>query len=209
MIAQLTGRIVDKSIEKDHLRVVLDVHGVGYEVFLTKTSDNKFQTGDSLTLFIRESVTAFDGATTLYGFVTKDEVEMFTQVRENVEGVGPKKALEVLDKITKSLPDFKRAVIDEDFALLVSVFGFTKKTAEKLVFSLKGKIEAWSVTGPAKWAETPRGSEWETLSALVNLGYTEIEARDTVKRAKDKLGNSSSMKDLLQESLRMMASKIS
>ncbi len=207
MIAQLKGRIIDKTLEKDTLRTVIDVQGVGYEVFLAKASENKFQTGDLLTLLIRESVTAFDGATTLYGFLTREEIEMFTQIRDNVDGMGPKKALECLDKIMKSLPDFKRAVIDEDFALLVSVFGFTKKTAEKLVFSLKGKIESWSVTGPAKWAEIPKGSEWETLSALVNLGYTEMEARETVQKVKEKLGAAAPMKSMLQESLRLMATR--
>ncbi len=207
MIAHLKGRIAEKSIEKDSLRSVIDVQGVGYEVFLAKASESKFKIGDTLTLLIKESVTAFDGATTLYGFLTREEVEMFTQIRENVDGMGPKKALECLDKIMKSLPDFKRAVIDEDFALLVSVFGFTKKTAEKLVFSLKGKIESWAVTGPAKWAEAPKGTEWETLSALVNLGYTEVEARETVQKVKEKLGADAPTKSLLQESLRLMASR--
>jgi Holliday junction DNA helicase RuvA len=209
MIAQLQGQIVEKSLEKDSLRVVMDVHGVGYEVFLVKASDAKLRVGGTLTLYIRESVTAFDGATTLYGFVSREESELFDQIRENVEGMGPKKALECMDKITKSLPDFKRAVIDDDLPLLVSVFGFTKKTAEKLVFSLKGKIESWAVSGPVKWAETPKGPEWETLSGLVNLGYSEVEAREAVQRVKEKLGAGASMKALLQESLRLMGARLS
>ena len=56
------------------------------------------------------------------------------------------KALECLDKINKSLPDFKRAVIDGDLNLLVSVFGFTKKTAEKLLFAFRGQADGWSVS---------------------------------------------------------------
>src|SRR5204863_3821412 len=116
---------------KDLLRIVLDVQGVGYEVVLAKSADPRVVVGESALLQIKESVTAFDGATTLYGFLTREETDLFTRIRENVDGMGPKKALECLDKISKSLPDFKRAIIETDVALLVSVFGFTKKTAEK------------------------------------------------------------------------------
>jgi Holliday junction DNA helicase RuvA len=209
MIAQLHGRVLEKSLDKDALRVTVDVQGVGYELFLAKSSETRFNIGETLVFRIRESVTAFDGATTLYGFLSKEECDLFTRIRENVDGMGPKKALECLDKITKSLPDFKRAVIEGDHAFLVSVFGFTKKTAEKLVVALKDKLDEISLPGTAKWADVIKGPEFEAVSGLVNLGYTEQEARQTIQRAKEKLGPNASMKALLQESLRTMGARLS
>jgi Holliday junction DNA helicase RuvA len=209
MIAQLRGRLIEKSLEKDLLRVLVDVQGVGYEVFLAKSADPRLTVGEQIVLLIRESVTAFDGATTLYGFISREEVDLFNKIRENVDGMGPKKALECLDKISKSLPDFKRAVLDSDVSLLVSVFGFTKKTAEKLAASLKDKLEGMSVAGAPKWAEALRGPDWEAVSGLVNLGYTDLEARETIQKAKEKLGPNASMKSLLQEALRTMGARLS
>jgi len=203
MIAHLRGKLEEIKLDKEVLRVVLDVQGVGYEVLLAKSSENLLQKGQVLNLFIRESVTAFEGTTTLYGFLTKEEREFFERIREKVDGVGPKKALEIIEKINKSLPDFRRAVIDEDLRLLVSVFGFTKKTAEKLVFALKGQADSWLVTGPVKWAEKPKSSEEsEAISGLINLGYMEEEAREAVQKAKSRFPDKSTTENLIQEALR-------
>jgi Holliday junction DNA helicase RuvA len=208
MIAQLTGQIIDAGLEKDTARVVVDVHGVGYEVLVTPTSQTKIRPGQTLTLYVSESVTAFDGATTLYGFLSRDDKDVFLTLRHNVDGMGPKKALECLEKISKSLPDFKRAILDNDTRLLVSVFGFTKKTAEKLVVSLKDGVAAWTSSGAPKWSEVAgRSEESEALSALVNLGYDESEARELLGAAKKNAGEKATVEILLQESLRIVSQK--
>ncbi len=210
MIAQLKGKIVEVTLEKDTLRVVLDVNGVGYEVFMAQSTEGRLAEGQQATLFISESVTAFDGATTLYGFASRDEKDFYKRIRENVDGMGPKKALECLDKISKSMPDFKRAIIEGDVRLLVSVFGFTKKTAEKLVFALKGKVEGWAISGPVKWAEAvSRPAEVDALAGLLNLGYDEAEARELLQKAKSTLGAEAPVEALIKESLRLMSGKIS
>jgi holliday junction DNA helicase RuvA len=210
MIAQLRGKIVSADLEKDALRVVLDVNGVGYELLLCRASEGRVTEGQSVILFVSESVAAFDGATTLYGFLSREEKDFFLSLRENVDGMGPKKALETLDKVAKSLPDFKRAVIDGDQALLVSVFGFTKKTAEKLVFALRGKVEGWSVSGPVRWQDAARTTEEaEALSGLVNLGYREDEARELLSRAKIAMGGAAKTQDLLKEALRLSGARLS
>jgi Holliday junction DNA helicase RuvA len=190
--------------------VIVDVQGVGYEVLMTKTTESRIQAGDQRTILICESVTAFDGATTLYGFLTKEEKEFFTRIRDNVDGMGPKKALECLDKISKSMPDFKRAVIDSDAALLVSVFGFTKKTAEKIIFALKGKMDSWVVAGPIRYQETPKvQKELDVFSGLRNLGYDEVEARDLIQRARGQVPADCSTEDLMKEALKIIGAKIS
>ncbi len=203
MIAHLRGKLEDIQLDKDLLRLVVDVQGVGYEVITAKSNETFLQKGQAITLFIRESVTAFDGATTFYGFLTREEKQFFDRIRDKVEGMGPRKALECIEKINKSLPDFKRAVIDEDMRILESVFGFTKKTAEKLVFALKDQAGGWFVPGQAKWVDKPKSSEEaEAISGLVNLGYRDDEAREAVQKAKDKLGGKGTVQTILQESLR-------
>lgn len=210
MIAQLKGKILEASIEKDFLHAIVDVQGVGYEVVLSRSSDLRVQPNTVMTLFISESVTAFDGATTLYGFVSREEKDLFTRIRENVDGMGPKKALECLDKITKSLPDFKRAVIDGDIRLLVSVFGFTKKTAEKLIFALKGKVDTWVVSGSAKWQEAAKSPlDVEALTGLLSLGYPEEEARELLQKAKATLPVDPTVENVLKEALRIVGARLS
>ena len=203
MIAQLKGKIIETGLEKETFRVVLDVNGVGYEIWMSRATEGRLVEGQTATVFICESVTAFDGATTLYGFATREEKDYYNRLRENVDGMGPKKALECLDKISKSLPDFKRAIIDSDVRLLVSVFGFTKKTAEKLVFALKGKVDAWTVAGPVKWPEAAtRSAEMEALSGLLSMGYDEAESRAMLQRAKGNLGHEAATEALIKEALR-------
>lgn len=210
MIAQLKGKIAETTIEKETFRVVLDVNGVGYEIFMALSTEGRLVEGQTATIFIKESVTAFDGATTLYGFATRDEKDFYTRIRENVDGMGPKKALECLDKISKSMPDFKRAIIDADTRLLVSVFGFTKKTAEKLVFALKGKVEGWSVAGQPKWTEAASSPvEFDALTGLLNLGYDEAEARELLQKSKANLGAAAKAEALITEALKLMGGKIS
>lgn len=210
MIAQLRGKVVSTELDKDALRVVVDINGVGYEALLSKASEARIAEGQTVTLLVAESVAAFDGATTLYGFLTREEKDFFQKLRENVDGMGPKKALETLDKISKSMPDFKRAVIDGDIGLLTSVFGFTKKTAEKLIFALKGKVEGWFVSGSPRFQEAPKTTqESEALSGLVNLGYREDEARDLLARARATLGPNAVTEKLLQEALRLSGARLS
>lgn len=209
MIAQLKGKVLETSMEKDLLRVVLDVQGVGYEVFMARSTEGRIAEGQSVTILVSESVTAFDGATTLYGFASREEKDFYSRIRENVDGMGPKKAMECLDKISKSMPDFKRAVIDGDTNLLVSVFGFTKKTAEKLIFALKGKVESWAVSGTPKWQDTARTpKEQEVLSGLLNLGYEETEARELLQKAKNQLPAEASTEMLLKEALKLLGARL-
>ncbi len=209
MIAHLQGKVADLNLEKDVLRAVIDVHGVGYEVVLARTSEGRLARGQQVTVLISESVTAFEGATTLYGFLTREEKDFFTRIRENVDGMGPKKALECLEKISKSMPDFKRAIIDNDVHLLVSVFGFSKKTAEKLVFALKGQVDTWFVSGPLKWQQAASSQESEAVSGLLNIGYREEEARELVSKAKAALGAEAATAALIQEALRLMGARLS
>lgn len=209
MIAQIKGKIIEAQAAKDALRAVVDVGGVGYEVWMSLASESRIHLGEERPVYISESVTAFDGATTLYGFLTKEEKEFFGQIRQNVDGMGPKKALECLDKISKSMPDFKRAVIDGDVRLLVSVFGFTKKTAEKLIFALRGKMDSWSISSQPKWQDIPPSSSAsQALTGLLNLGYRDEEARELLQQVQKTLGENADVARVLKEALRLSAAKL-
>ena len=136
MIAHLYGTLDSKRGNS----VVIDVNGAGYEVFLTPSTLLSLPNNDSkIKLYIIESTAMYGGATTLYGFISEEEKAVFLLLKDEVQGTGAKKALEYLDKAAKSIGDFRRSIVNKDPAALTGIFGFTKKTADKLISSLKDK----------------------------------------------------------------------
>ena len=124
-------------------------------------------------VFVVESMAMYGGGVTLYGFLSREEKEIYLLLRE-VPGTGSKKALDYLDKIAKSFPDFRRAILDSDTRMLISLFGFTKKTADKMIVALKERLSDLRLSGKEKWSSTqaPAGVS-DALAALVHLGYRE------------------------------------
>lgn len=181
MIASLRGTLLAKDAE----RVVIEAAGVGYEISVTATTASALpEPGRGALLHVAESVAMYGGGVTLYGFLTPCDKEMFLTFRDCVPGTGAKKALEHLDKASKSLPDFRRAVLDKDAKVLIGVFGFTRKTADKLIDGLKGSIAALNFPGAERLAGArgagaaiPAGAMGQALSALAALGYNSAEAR--------------------------------
>ncbi|MGA2091363.1 MAG: Holliday junction branch migration protein RuvA [Endomicrobiales bacterium] len=165
-------------------RAVIDVSGIGYQVNVPGSTAEKLPVpGKEVKLFIVESVAMYGGSTSYYGFLTAQERDMFQLIKDEVPGTGAKKALDYLDKITKSLPDFTRAVANKDCAGLTGIFGFSKKTADKIIVSLKDKIGQIALSGPMKWApKVVTGSREEAVAGLVALGYKEALARQAVER---------------------------
>jgi Holliday junction DNA helicase RuvA len=179
VIVSLRGAVLSKTEDG----VVLEVAGVGYEVSITAATAAALpEPGRSVLLHVAESVAMYGGGVTLYGFLTPSDKEMFLTFRDCVPGTGAKKALEYLDKASRSLPDFRRAVLDKDAKVLTGVFGFTRKTAERLVDALKDEIAAVQVPGAERLARAggavaPAGAMGQALSALAALGYKSAEAR--------------------------------
>lgn len=181
MIAHLRGIYEERTADG----IIIDVGGLGYAVMVPISTVEKLPApGREVKLFIVESFAMYGGGASLYGFLTREERDIFTLLRDEVPGAGAKKALDYLDKVTKSLPDFKRCVAERDIAALVSIFGFTKKTAEKLAAALKDKIGSITVSGAAKWsaALTAASPEAEAISGLVGLGYRDNQAREAVEK---------------------------
>ena len=203
MIVSLRGPVLERTEEG----CVVEAGGVGYGVSLSPSSALRLPpVGEEIRLRIVESVAMYGGGTTLYGFLTDQEKQVYQVLRDNVPGAGAKKALELLDKAAKSLGEFRRSVIEKDVKTLVAMFGFTSKTAEKLVAALQGKMEALSVSGGSAPTESTSAFE-ESVAGLVSLGYREQAARQAAQSARDALGGSTASQDILRESLKYLAGR--
>jgi holliday junction DNA helicase RuvA len=187
MIASLRGVVLSRELES----VVLETGGIGREVHVTASTASRLPApGGEAFLLVVPSYAMYGGGETLYGFLTPAEKAMFCAFRDEIPGTGAKKALEFLDKASKSLPDFRRAVIERDEKLLCGVFGFSKKTATKIVDALKDKLGEVSVPGAPHIARAadavPATGSWaQALQALSALGYRPAEARAALQAVAD------------------------
>lgn len=185
MIASLTGTI--QYISTD--RCVVDVNGVGYEVFLSTVGLSMLpETGEKLFLHIHTSVR--EDAIVLFGFAEQVEKEMFLTLK-TVSGIGPKLALAVLSGMPIDL--LCQAIGSEDIKALITISGVGKKTAERICVELKDKVGSiLPVTSKAvsigKTTEEI-SAVTDALSALVNLGYSDAVAREALAKVKERAGD--------------------
>jgi Holliday junction DNA helicase RuvA len=202
MIGSLRGTLLNKLPGQ----ALIDVQGVGYEVAITvSTYDRLPSTGQEVQLYISESMAMYGGGLTLYGFLTLEDKEIYSLLKE-VPGTGSKKALDYLDKISKSSPDFRRAIIDSDVRALVSLFGFTRKTADKMIVALKDRLAALRVSGKEKWTISGQMPGFgEAVAALVQLGYRETEARAALEQLPPDVRAENSTTTLVKEALKQLA----
>jgi Holliday junction DNA helicase RuvA len=203
LIASLRGVVLSKDLES----LIVEVGGVGHEIHVTAATASRVPPGAEILLFVVPSYAMYGGGETLYGFLDASEKAMFCAFRDEIPGTGAKKALEYLDKASKSLPDFRRAVIDRDEKMLAAVFGFSKKTATKIVDALKGKLDDVRVGGLPhiqKLSEPALLGSWaQALSALESLGYKPSEVRSALQS----LAEEHSGKDMPAEHLVRQALK--
>ncbi|MCB7456832.1 Holliday junction branch migration protein RuvA [Sutterella wadsworthensis] len=171
----MIGRLHGKLLEKNPPQILIDVSGVGYEVDVPmSTFCNLPEVGGELTLHTHFVVR--EDAQLLYGFATLAERAVFRALIK-ISGVGPKIALALLSGIT--VDQLKDAVDRGETGLLTKVPGIGKKTAERLVLELKGKL---SGTGAATAAVPTSGARADVAAALIALGYSEREAAAATKK---------------------------
>ncbi|EPI0166423.1 Holliday junction branch migration protein RuvA [Neisseria gonorrhoeae] len=173
MISRLTGKLVEKTPPQ----IVIDVNGVGYEADVSmQTFYNLPPVGESVQLFTQLIIR--EDAHLLFGFATAEERKTFRQLIK-VGGIGAKTALGILSAMTAD--ELARAVAEEDVKRLSSAPGIGKKTAERMVLELRGKLVAHTVTD-GLFAASPAADETEDIvSTLLALGYNEREAKAAVK----------------------------
>lgn len=171
----MIGRLHGKLLEKNPPQILIDVSGVGYEVDVPmSTFCNLPEVGGELTLHTHFVVR--EDAELLYGFATLAERAVFRALIK-ISGVGPKIALALLSGIT--VDQLKDAVDRGETGLLTNVPGIGKKTAERLVLELKGKLAG---TGAATAAVPTSGARADVAAALIALGYSEREAAAATKK---------------------------
>ena len=169
MIGRLTGVLAEKSPPL----VLIDVNGVGYEVDVPMSSFyNLPALGERVTLLTHFVVR--EDAQQLFGFLTSEERSTFRQLVK-ISGVGPRTALAILSGL--SVSELAQAVSAQQGGRLVKVPGIGKKTAERLLLELKGKL-APDIGAPAQVASDTQA---DIVQALVALGYSERDAALALK----------------------------
>src|SRR5438445_9545390 len=201
MITFLDGKLINAL----PTQAIVDVGGVGYEVFLPLSSYDKLPPPGQMVrvlthLHVRED------AQILYGFMTAAERDLFRLLVNNVSGIGPKLALAVLSGM--SVNNFKTAVVNSDVAMLSKISGLGKKTAERIVLELKDKVGVAAVWEAASAAHAPTPEESqanEAVLALIALGYKQVDAHKAVRDLQEKEGAGKTAEELVKLALKRLA----
>lgn len=182
----MIGRLQGTLAEKNPPQVLIDCHGVGYEVDVPmSTFYNLPGLGETVSLLTHFVVR--EDAQLLYGFATAQEREAFRQLIK-ISGIGPRMALSVLSGM--SVNELSQAITAQEPGRLVKVPGIGKKTAERLLLELKGKL------GPDLGLPTHAANDHQAdiLQALLALGYSDKEAAAALKALPPEVGVSEGIK---------------
>ena len=174
MISRLRGRPAGRSADG----LVVEVGGVGYLVAASATVLRKAaDAGQENEVVVETYLHVREDTLQLYGFADAAERELFTHLL-TVNGVGPKVALGIVSG--SSPAELRRAIALEDFARFLAIPGIGKKTAERIVLELKGKLGNEDVTPISAATPVDRQAELTARDALVELGYTVLEAEQAL-----------------------------
>lgn len=185
MIATIEGIVADKVGDT----AVIELGGIGYEVILTTTDWGSTATGKSAKFYVYEHIR--EDAHQLFGFSSIGAKQLFIQLL-GVNGVGPKVAMQVMSAAT--LERLQQAIAAGDADLFKGVSGVGKKTAERIMVDLRGKVEATGVIGG------PVASGDPAYQALIGLGYTpQIAAEAVAAIPKDVQGEQERVKAALKQ----------
>lgn len=197
MIYRLTGKLIEKTVEN----VVLDVNGIAFILAVPQTVSGMLpQIGEETTLYTYLSVK--EDAMDLYGFATNDEQRCFKSLL-SVSGVGPKAGLAILSVLSPA--QVAAAVAGGDYKRFTAANGIGPKVAQRIVLELKGKFNGESFggisVGTAATGAAEPGKISQAISALVALGYTQVQSAKAVACLDPTL----SVQELIKQSLRLIA----
>lgn len=197
MISHING--VLEHVDQSH--VVVDVGGVGYKISVPASVLTRLpSTGAKVKLFTIQVVREDD--ISLYGFLNKEERALFSLFL-SVSGIGPKLAMALISGFP--LDRLVAAVAQADVALLSSISGIGKKTAERIVVELRDKIGKAYAIKPSEMAIGVKGDQTlvsDSISALIALGYSPREAREAIMRIDASGGKS--IEAILKEALKVL-----
>lgn len=199
MIAHLSGILLEKDARRVQ-RLVIDVHGVGYEVLAPlSTIYTLGEVGAPVALRIYTHVR--EDIIQLFGFATALEHSLFERLI-GVNGVGPKLGLAILSGIEPA--DLGRAIRDNDLGRLTSIPGVGRKTAERLVVELRDRLAQDFNQAPASAAPGAAVRD-DLLSALANLGYQRAAAEKAIDRVAGRSSGALEFEPALREVLKELA----
>lgn len=178
MFAYLNGTI-QKKLPKN---IILTVNDVGYLVSVPNNLFERLKEKQKIELYLYTKVREDD--ISLYGFETVDELEFF-KLLLNVNGIGPKLAMEIL---SQNIDKAKIAIMNGDIAFLSSISGIGKKTAERILVELKGKVTVEDISRIHTGLE--KDLDDEIIEALENLGYQRFEIVRKLKKIPETLTTS-------------------
>jgi holliday junction DNA helicase RuvA len=183
-------------------QAIVDVNGVGYEVLIPLSSYDRLPApGQEIKILTHLAVR--EDAHVLYGFISHAERELFRMLVNNVSGIGPKIAMNVLSGM--NVTAFRGAVANSDVKALSQISGVGRKTAERIVVELKDKI---GVAGSWEAASAQRGLSPDdqkindAVLALMALGFKQLEAHDSVRKVQAALGSHATVEDLVRACLK-------
>ena len=200
----MIGRLRGTLVEKQPPHIIVDVHGVGYELEVTTSTLYRLAAlGEPVTLHTHMVVR--EDAQLLYGFIEKRERELFRELIR-LNGVGPKLALALMSSL--EVDELVRCVQAQDTSALTRVPGVGKKTAERLLVELKDRFKAWeTLPGMATLMVEPQlevtvlNAQNDAVSALISLGFKPQEASRAVSAVQEE-GLSS--EDMIRRALKGM-----
>ncbi|HWY78485.1 MAG TPA: Holliday junction branch migration protein RuvA [Verrucomicrobiae bacterium] len=191
-----------KLVEALPTQITVDVNGVGYEVLIPLSSFDKLpMPGNELKILTHLVVR--EDAHVLYGFMTSAERDMFRLLINNVSGIGPKIALNVLSGM--SVTALRGAVANSDLKALSQISGVGRKTAERIVVELKDKIGpagAWEAMSAQRTLSPADQKVNDAVLALMALGFKQVEAHESIRAAQTSLGTEATVEDLVRASLK-------
>ena len=201
MISYIRGELI--TIEED--KVILDVNGVGFGIYMPLQSMNDLPPiGEEVRLHTYMNVR--EDAIQLYGFLTRDDLKVFKLVI-GVSGIGPKGGLSILSQMSPD--DLRFAVMANDAKTIAKAPGIGKKTAEKLIIELKDKLDIEDVlnrdvedVSVVSSVSASNEVQAEAIQALVALGYGSTEATRAVKKVS--INEDTTVDDLLKVALKNM-----
>lgn len=203
MITFLEG-ILEESLPT---QIVVNVHGVGYEVLIPLSSFDKLPpNGQPVKILTHLQVR--EDAHILYGFMTAPERDLFRLLINHVSGIGPKLGLAVLSGM--SIANFKAAVVNANAGLIAKISGIGKKTAERIVLELKDKLGIAAAWEAASAEHAPGAEEirvTDAVLALISLGYKQVEAHKAVKKVLSEAGAGAAtlaLEDLVRQGLKLL-----
>jgi Holliday junction DNA helicase RuvA len=198
MISFLHGKLVEAL----PTQAIVDVGGVGYEVLIPLSSFDKLPPPGQEVKLLTQLIVRED-AHVLYGFASAPERELFRMLINNVSGIGPKTALNILSGMNPVA--FRGAVANGDVKALSQISGVGKKTAERIVVELRDKVGAagaWEASSAARTLSVADQRVNDAVLALMALGFKQVEAHDSVRAAQAMLGEKATVEELVRAALK-------